>query len=156
MSAIPAAGLAAATLLPGFTPRRRLLGGAIVAGTYAAQSVVEPAGFQPVTVTPEDGGRLTAEQSRMVSTAASSAVMGLLAIPVVGLARILPVRRVFMAAALAGGYVALDAKMAEVLESAKSKARAARDQAMHARSKANEAKAEGAWHQAKEADDESR
>ncbi|TWP35843.1 hypothetical protein [Leekyejoonella antrihumi] len=161
MSAIPAAGLAAATLLPGFTPRRRILGGMIVAGTYAAQAVAEPEGFQPVTVTPTTGGKLTKEQSQMVSTAASSAVVGLLAIPLVGVARILPVRRVFMAAAMAGGYVALDAKLTELLKPAADRARAARDQAMQARRKADDAhaeadravaKSETAWHQAQEAE----
>ncbi len=152
LSAIPAAGLAIATLLPESMRRRRTVGCLVVAGAYAAQSSMDGSGRVLIGVVPEAGEALSDGQ-RLINLAASSSYVGLLSVPVVGLARMLPIRRVFAAAALAGGYVALDAKLAEVAQAAKQKAQAARERALKARDRVQHARgavgrSEGVWHQA--------
>lgn len=151
-SVIPAVGLAVATLLPASTPRRRLVGATLVAGTYGSEvAAMRSGGLVYVHIDP--GERLTKDQAHWATVAASGAVMGLVSVPVVGLARVLPMRRIFTAAALAGGYLALDGKVLELAEAAKAKAQVAREQAMRARDKAYEVsgrtpKSSPTWHQA--------
>lgn len=152
LSAIPAAGLAVATLLPKSMSRRHLIGGVLVGATYGAQLVLDDRDFVLVGVVAS--GEDAAPATQQVLNRVSSAVtVGVLSIPVVGLARVLPIRRVFVAAGLAGGYVALDAKVAEVTEVARRKAhearlqaRRAKDRVQHARESAGLSK--GVWHQA--------
>ncbi len=152
LSAIPAAGLAVATLLPKSMSRRHLMGGVLVGAAYGAQLALDDRDFVLVGVVPTGEEHAPATQ-QVLNRISSAVTVGVLSIPVVATARLVPVRRVFAAAALAGGYVALDAKVAEVTEVAKKKALEARAQARRAKDRVSRVResaglSKDTWHQA--------
>ena len=111
-SAGPAAALALGVLLPSALPKRRLLSVALVGGAYAATIVQDPSSPRAFTVS-TSGLPIPAGQEQLAKIALPSLIVGLAAVPLIGLARLLPLGRVPAALALGGGYVAAESYLAE-------------------------------------------
>ncbi len=111
-SAGPAGALALGVLLPSALPKRRLLSVALVGGAYAATIVQDPSSPRAFTVA-TDGLPIPKDQEKIAKIALPSLVVGLAAIPLVGVARLLPLGRVPAALALGGAYVAAESYLAD-------------------------------------------
>ncbi|MBO1766796.1 MULTISPECIES: hypothetical protein [Allobranchiibius] len=111
-SAGPAAALALGVLLPSALPKRRLLSVALVGGAYAATIVQDPSSPRAFTVSTK-GLPIPPAQEQLAKIALPSLIVGLASVPVIGLARLLPLGRVPAALALGGAYVAAESYLAD-------------------------------------------
>lgn len=111
-SAGPAGALALAVLLPSALPKRRLLSVALVGGAYAATIIQDPSNPRAFTVS-TDSLPIPEGQEKLAKIALPSLIVGLAAVPLVGLARLLPLGRIPAALALGGAYIGAESYLAE-------------------------------------------
>lgn len=105
-----AATLAAGVLVPSWLPRRRL---ATFAATTAASSYTLTTSESPMfAVTVTDTKSLTKSQEKQLNVALTALSMGLLSVPLVGVARTLPIPRLVASVGVAAGFLVLDDKRA--------------------------------------------
>lgn len=111
-SAGPAGALALSVLLPSALPKRRLLSVALVGGAYAATIIQDPSSPRAFTVA-TDSLPIPEGQEKIAKIVLPSLIVGLAAVPLVGLARLLPLGRIPAAVVLGGAYVAAESYLAE-------------------------------------------
>lgn len=111
-SAGPAGALALGVLLPSALPKRRLLSVALVGGAYAATIFQDPSSPRAFTVS-TDSLPIPEGQEKIAKIALPSLIVGLAAVPLIGVARLLPLGRIPAAVALGGAYVAAESYLAE-------------------------------------------
>lgn len=105
-----AATLAAGVLAPSWLPRRRLVTFAANAAASAYNLTTSESPMFAVTVT--DTKSLTKSQEKQLNVVLTALNMGLLSVPLVGLARTLPIPRLGAAVGVAAGFLVLDDKRA--------------------------------------------
>lgn len=119
-----AATLAAGVLVPDGMRHRRLATFVASSAAYAVGLAAAEAPMFPVSVS--DTKRFSASQEKQVNAALTGVFGGVLTVPVVAVARRLPVGRFVVAAGLAAGFLALDVKRAAVATQLKAKSEVAR------------------------------